>query len=178
MSDCIGEGCLLTHQDALGKVISLKGMSEQIFSLSVHIHFFGRINAHDILYEIQIAERHPGFHGVDGDTSVRTKHIIQIQFPDSLGGFLLEAFGVRSKIRIFISEQLIGDLAGQQYPDIRGLMNGLTDQVHSDACTNCCNIKGSEDGNHLRKRPDDILLRNNDLRMLTSDMVCYLFCIL
>ena len=68
-----------------------------------------------------------------GNAAIGTQDIVHIDLAYPLFRFLLEGQGVRGKIRIFVSEHLIRDLAGEQHAYIARLMNGPADQVHADA---------------------------------------------
>ena len=90
VAHCVGEGGLLTHQDVVGEIVSLKGMAEKIFSFVVDVHLLCRVHAHDVGYKIQVAEGYPGLHGVHADAPVSPEHIVHVELVDSLDRLFLE----------------------------------------------------------------------------------------
>ena len=57
-------------------------------------------------------------------------------------------------------------------------MNGLADEIHTNACPDCCYIEGSEKMYYIRKCIDYILLGNDNLLMVASYEVSHLLGIL
>ena len=120
----VGEGRLFPPQDTLGEPVSFKGFAQEIFAHAVFVQLFLRIDGHDILHKVQVAEGHPGLQGVHRDAPVRPEHIVHMQLPEPLLRLLLEGPGVGGVVGVLVAEQLIGDLPGEDHPDIRALMDG------------------------------------------------------
>ena len=118
-------------------------MAQKVFSFAISIDLLFRVNGHDILYEIQIPERHPGFQRMYRNAAVCPQNIIHMQFMQTFLRFFLERIRVGRIICIFISKEFIGNLTSQQYANICIFMDGFADQIHAHAGTNCCNIKGT-----------------------------------
>ena len=179
MSDCIGKCCFLAHQNVLRQVTqALERMAQQVFSFVVDIHLFLRRDPHYVGYEIQIAERNAGLHRVDRNATVGAKHVVHVQLAKSLLCFQLELFSVRSEVRVLVTEDLIGDLAGQEHPDIRGLANAFADQVHSHARPDRRDIEGTQGRDDLAERSQHDVLIDDDLVMVAADEVGHLFRVL
>ena len=104
MTDGVGECRFFPVQDFVRQIVALKSVTKQIFSDSVGVLLFLRIDRKNVLYEIQIAERNPCLQGLRGDAPVGTQDIVFMQFPDPFFGFLLEFLGGRGKIGVFIAE--------------------------------------------------------------------------
>ena len=98
-----------------------------------------------------------------------------MDFVDPLYGFLLEFFRGGGEIRIFVAEQLIGDLAGQEHPDVGGLMDGLADQVHADGGPDGGDVVGAKGLDDLREGMENLLFCDDDLRVIASDVVSHFF---
>lgn len=120
-----GKRGLFPVEDATGQIVPLKGAAKQVFPLSVLVQLPLRIDAHHILHKVQVAEGHAGLQGVDGDTAVGPEHIVHVQLPDTFDRFPLELRRRRGKVGVFIAEQLVADLTGQQDPNIRLLVVAL-----------------------------------------------------
>ncbi len=56
-------------------------------------------------------------------------------------------------------------------------MNGFTDKIHSDTCSNRGNIKGAKKLYDAAERIQHILFRDNDFCMVASYIIRHLFCI-
>ena len=89
------------------QIIALKGMAKQIFALVIFIKLLFRVNGHDISDKIQISERNSCFHGMNRNTAIGTQNIIHIKLTQTLLSLLLERLRRRSKIGIFITENLV-----------------------------------------------------------------------
>ena len=107
MADGVGKRGLLAVEDVMREIIALERMTEQVFALAVDVHFLRRVDGEDIADEVEIPERDARLERVDGDAAVGAEHVIHVQLADTLFRFLLEFFGGRGKIGVFIAEQLI-----------------------------------------------------------------------
>ena len=174
MSDRIGKCCFLTHQDVLRQVTqAFERMTQEVFPFVVDVHLLFRRDAHHIGYEIQIAEGNSCFHRVDRYAAVGAKYIVHVQFPQPLLGFLLELFRIRCEVGVLVTEDLIGDLTGQQHPDVRRLTDRLTDQVHTHARADRRDIEGTQRRDDFPQRSQHDVLVDDDLVMVASDVVSH-----
>ena len=172
MPNRVGESGLFPPEDFIGEIAqTLKGMAEQVFALSVYVAFHGGIDGHNVVHKIQIAEGDSGLQRIDTDTAVRPKHIVHMQFPQPLPGFLLEGLGGGGKIGVLVAEQLIGNLSGEEDPDRRGFVDGLANQIHSDAGPNGGDIEGSQQFHNRLQCVEYIFLGDYDLRVNTVDII-------
>ena len=170
----IGECRLFPHENILGQVVPLEGMAQQILALAVVGALHLRVQSHHILHKVQISEGHPGFQGVDADAAVCPEHIVHMELPDPLLRFLLEFLGGGGEVRIFVAEQLIGDFAGEQHPQIRMLMDILTHQIHTDGGPDGGDVVGAQQRHHLGQGFQNVLLGDDDLRMVRADVIRHL----
>ena len=92
---------------------------------------------------------------------------------DPLLRLFLKLLCVRSKICVFIPENLIRDLTCQYYTDVRLLMDCLTDQIHSDGSSDRRDIVSSKRLDNRFKCPDNIFFRDDDLVVVGVDIVCH-----
>ena len=152
--------------------VFFKCPAQQIFPFVVGVHFFRRINGHHIGGEVQVAEGHPGLHGVDADAAVRAEHIVHVQFFYPFHGFFLEFLRGRGEIRIFITEQLIRDLSGQQDADVRRLVDRFAEQIHAHGGTDGGDVIGAERFDDFRQGFDHLLPGDEDFRVLAADIFC------
>ena len=179
VTDGVGEGGLLTHEDVLRQeMIGLKCVAKEILALMVVVQLLLRIDVHHVVDEVNVSERYACLEGVYADAAVRTKYIVHVQLVDTLLGFLLEFLGARCEIGVLVAEELIGDLAGQEYTDVRLLVDRLAAEIHADGSTDGGDIIGSEGGDDLPKGGQDILTGHDDLVMVCADVVGDLTCIL
>ena len=153
-------------------------MAKQILTLVILIQLPFGVNCHNILHKVQIAKGHSGFQRIDTDAAVSPEHIVHMQLADPLLCFKLERFGRRRKICVFIAEQLIGDLAGKEHPDIGVFMDVLTDQIHTDAGPYGGNIKGSQQLYNGFQSGKYIFPGDDDLSVITSNVIRHLLCVL
>ena len=156
------------------KPVALKGVAQQILALAVDVALLGRVDGHDILHEVQIAERHAGLETVDGNAAVSTQDIVHMQLPNTLLGFRLEGFRGGGKVGVLVSEQLIGDLTGEQNPNVGGLVDGLADQVHPHTGTDGSDVIGAQQLHHVLQSGQDVLLGDDDLGVVAADVVGHL----
>ena len=147
----------------------LKGMAQQVFSHVVGVHLHGRINGHDIFYKVQVAEGHPGLQGVDGDAAVRPQDVVHINLVHPLFGLGLKAPGVGGEVGVFIAEELVADLPGEDHPDIRPLMDGLAAQVHAHAGPDGGDVPGAQQRDEPIQGIQHILPGHDDLRVVRAD---------
>ena len=170
---------LLSPQYILREIIQpLKCVAEQVLALSISVELDFRVEAHHVFDKIQVPERDACFQRVDRDAAVSTEHVVHVNLPDPLGRFLLEGFRRGRKIRVLVAEQLVGNLPGENDPDIRGLVNSLADQIHAHACTDRRYIVGSEKLNKCFQSRYDLVRRHIDLRVVRADEIGDLPCIL
>ena len=145
----VGKGRLLPPQDFLRQdPILRKRLAQEIFALAVDVHLLFRIDRHHIFHKIQIPERHPSLQGVDGDAPVRPEHVVHMELPHPLFRFLLERFRAGGKVCIFVAEQLVRHLSGEQHPHIRLLVDGPAHQIHPDAGPDRGDIIGAQQMDH------------------------------
>ena len=178
VADRIGKRSLFAVKDALRQIVSLEGMAEQVFAFAVLVQLHLRVNAHHILHKIQITERHSCFQGVDGDTAVSPKHIVHMQLPDALDGFLLELLRRRGKVGVLIAEQLVADLARQQNTNIGLFVDGLADQIHTHAGADGGDVVGAQQCDHGFKGRDHFFRGHINFRVFTADVVRHFLCVL
>ena len=175
MSHGIRESRLLPPENIVRQqVVLFKGVAQKVFSHIVGVDLHSRIDAHDILHEIQITEGHPGLDGVGGNAAVRPEHIVHIQLVHPLRRLLLESFRRGGEVRVLIAKQLIGNFTGHQHPDIRFLMNGLAAKVHSHAGPDGGDVIGPQKGDDLLQGVQHLLPGHEHLGMLRADIVGYL----
>ena len=158
----------------MGQIIPFKCVTQQIFSLAVAVDLPLGVEIHDIFHEVQVAERHSGFQTVDADAAVSPEHIVHMQLPNPLLCLLLESFRAGSEIGVFISKQLIGNLAGEQHPQIRMLVDVLAHQIHTNGSTDGGNIIGSQQRHHVRQCCQHILLGDNHLGVVSPQVIRHL----
>ncbi len=172
MSDRVRERGLFSHQKVTGQPFAvLKSVPQQILALAVDIHFDGRIESHYIGDKIQIAEWHARLHGMNGNTPVGAEYVIHVQLTHPFFRFRLKLRRRRSKIRVLVSEQLVGHLAGEQHPHIGMLMDVLAAQVHPHAGADRRNVVRSQRGDDLRKIADHVVSRDDDGRVIRAEIV-------
>ena len=157
--------------------LPLKGVAQEIFSLAVPVYLHLRGKVHHILYKIKIAEWHPCFQGIDRDASIRPKHIVHMQLPDSFLRLLLERLGGGCEVSVFVPEQLVGNFPGKEDSDVRPLVDGLADQIHPHAGTDGGDVVGSENLDDLFQRTDDLIGGHVNLGMVGSEEIRHLPCV-
>ncbi len=167
----VGKGGLFPPQDLIGQPVPLKGPAEQILPLAVGVYLFRGVNAHDVADKVQIPKGNPGLQTVHRNAAVCPEHIVHKQLPEPLLGFPLERLRVRGEVRVLIAEQLIGDFAGQQHPDIRLLVDGLADQIHPHGGPDGGDVKGAQQGHHLLQAAEDDFPVDNDLRVVGVEVI-------
>ena len=98
-----------------------------------------------------------------------------MKLPDPLFRLLLKFLRAGGKVRIFVAEQLVGNLTGEKYPKIRMLMDIFANQIHADRCADRRDVIGAQQLHHMREGLQHILFRDNDLGMIGTDIVCHFF---
>ena len=172
MAHRVGEGRLLSPQNVLGQDMVIgKGLAEQIFAHVVVVHFQLGVNAHHIAHKVQIAERHSRLDGVYGDAAVGPEHIVHVKLVDPLLGLVLERLGAGSEVGVLVAEQLVGNLAGQQHPDVGLLVDGLAAQIHAHAGPDGGDVPGAQHGDDLLQGVQHLLAGHKDLRVVGTDVV-------
>ena len=146
----VREGGLFAPQDLRRQPVALKGLAQQVLALAVAVQLLFRVDGHDVAHKVQVAKGHPRLDAVGGDAAVCPQHIVHIQLADALLALLLEGVGGGGVVGVFVAEQLVRDLAGQQHTHIGLLVNGLAQQVHAHA--------GADGGDiPCAQQPDDFL---------------------
>ena len=126
---------------------------------------------HDVADKVEVAEGNAGFQRVYRDAAVGPQHVVHVQLIDPLFALRLEGFRRRGEIRILVAEELVGNLAGQQNPDVGVLVNGPAAEIHAETGADGGDVPGAE-------QPDDFLQCSQNLfpghmkrGMLRSDVV-------
>ena len=57
-------------------------------------------------------------------------------------------------------------------------MDVLADQIHTDTGPDRCNIESAQQLDHRLQRSQHIFLGDDDLGVVTADVICHLFCVL
>ena len=135
MSHGVREGRLFTEENVVGKIVPLKGVTKEVFALAVNVHLLLGVDRHDIFNKIKVSEGHSGLKRVDRNAAVGSQHVIHMKLSYALFRLLLEFFGGRGEIGVFISEKLVGNFSGEQNPDVGVLMYPFAEQIHSHAGT-------------------------------------------
>ena len=174
VADRVAEGRLLAHENVVRQPVALKGVAQQVLALAIDVALFGRVDGHDILHEVQIAERHAGLKAVDGDAAVGAQDIVHMQLADALGGFLLKCLRAGREVGVLVAEELIGDLAREQHAQVGLLVDGLADKVHADARADGRDVIGAEQRHDLRERLDHVLGRDDDLGVVGVQILRHL----
>ena len=175
MAHRVGESRFLPPENLRGQVASIfKGVAQQVLALAVAVHLQIRVQRHDVGDKVQIPKGHPGLQGVDGDAPVRPEHVVHVQLPQALLGFLLESQGAGGEVRVLVAEQLVGNLPGQQHPDVRLLVDGLAHQVHSQAGPDGGDVIGAQQLDDLLQRCEDVFRRHVHLGVVAADVVRHL----
>ena len=97
-----------------------------------------------------------------------------MQLPDTLLRLFLELLRRGGEVGVLVTEQLVGDLAGQQHPNVGVLMNPLAQQIHAHAGPDSGDIKGAQQVNHILQRIQHQLPGHDHLGVVTADVVCHL----
>ena len=172
MTHGVGEGGLLAPEDVVRQqVVLFKGVAQEVFAHVVGVDLHGRVDAHDVLHKIQVAEGHPGFQRVGGDAAVRPEHIVHIQLIHPLLGLLLESLGRGGEVGVLVAEELVTDLAGQQHPDVGLLVDGLAAEVHAHAGPDGGDVIGPQQGDDFLQGVQHLLAGHVHLGMVGADVV-------
>ena len=172
VTDGVGEGGLLPPEDILGQdAVGGERLAQQVLAHVVAVDLELGINAHDVLDEIEVAERHACLDGVDRDAAVGAEHVVHIQLVHALFRLLLEGLGRGREVRVLVAEELVGDLACHKHAHVGLLVDGLAAQVHAHARADGGDVVSAEHGNDLFERGEHLLARHDDLGVLGADEV-------
>ena len=152
-------------------------MPQQIFADAVPVELFFRIDAHHVIDKGQVPEGNPRFERICADAPVRPEHIIHMDLTDPLARFLLESSGIRGKVGIFVSEQLVRDLTGQEDFDIRVLADPAADQVHAHGSPDGGDVVSSQRMDDFLQGAQDILRRDDHLMVIAVDVISHFPCV-
>ena len=97
-----------------------------------------------------------------------------MQLPDALDGFLLEFLRGGGEVGVFVAEQLVADLAGQQDADVGLLVDGLADQIHAHAGADGGDVIGAQQLDHRLQRGAYLIRRHIHLGVVAADIVGHL----
>ena len=169
----IGKSGLLPPEDLIGQdPVFLERMAKKVFAHAIPIELQFRVNPHYILHKIQIAEWHTGFQGVYGDAAVSPQHIIHVQLVDPLLALQLEGLRRWGEVGVFVPEQFVGNLPGQQNTDVRVLVDCPAAQIHAQACPNGRNIPGAEQPDNLVECVKHFFPAHMKCSVFCPDVVC------
>ena len=172
MADRIGESRLLAHEDFIGdQIVLLEGMAQQVFADAVGVHLLFGIDGHAIGQKIQVSEGNAGLQGVDADAAVGAQNVVHVDLPDPLLRLLLKSIRIGGKICIFVAEDLIGDLAGQDDTDVGVFMDPLADQIHADRGADSRDVPGSQGVDDRLQSSDDIVSGHDHFVVVAADIV-------
>ena len=166
----IREGGLLAPQDLRRQPVALKGLAQQVLALAVAVQLLFRVDGHDVAHKIQIPKGHAGLDAVGGNAAVGPQDVVHVQLPDALLAFLLEGVGGGGVVGVLVAEQLIGDLTGQQHPDVGLLVDGLAQQVHAHAGADGGDVPGAQQADDLFQTVDDHVPVDDDLVVLAAQI--------
>ena len=134
------------------------------------VALFFRVNGHDIADKVQVPEGHPGLQRVHGDAAVRPQHVVAVELPDPLFRLLLELCRGGGEVRVLVAEELVGDLSGQQHPDVGGLMDGPAHQIHADTGPDGGDVIGPQQGHHRLQSVQNILPGDDHLGVAGAEI--------
>ena len=175
MTHRIGEGGFFTPENLIGQVGQpLKGMAQQVLALAVGVQLHLRVNGHDVFDKVQISKGDSCLQRVDADAAVGTEHVVHMKLPNALLCLFLKAFRIRREVGVLVAKQLVGDLAGEQHPDIGVFMDIFAHQIHADAGPDGGDVVGTQQLHHGFQRLQHILFVADDLRMVAADEACHL----
>ena len=178
VTDRVGERRLFAVQNVVRQIVAFKRMTKQVLALAVFVQLQLRVHAHDVLDEIEVAERHARFERVDADAAVGAQHIIHVQLPDAFFRLLLELLGAEREVGVLVAEQLVGNLAGQNHAQVGVLVNPLAKKIHAHARADGRNIIRAQHADDLFQRIEHLLLCHVDLGVVAADVVCHLLGVL
>ena len=171
MSDGVRESRLFAVKDVLGEVIALKSAAQEIFSLVISVELQGGIDRHHVLHEVEVAEGHARFEGIHADATVGAENVVQIELAHALHGFLLEGFRRGGEIGVFIAEELVADLAGEEHADVGLFVDRLADEIHPDARADGRDVEGAKEVDDGLERRENVLFGNDDFGVIAADIV-------
>ena len=97
-----------------------------------------------------------------------------MQLADTLGRLLLKCRRAWREVRILVAEELVRDLAREQYTQVGLLMDGLADEVHADARADGRDVIRAEQCHDLRQRLNHILARDDNLGVVGVQILRHL----
>ena len=172
MSHRVGKGGLFPPEDLPGQIPQpLKGVAQQVLALAVAVDLHRRVQAHHIPHEVQIPEGNSRLQRVDGDAPVCPQHVVHVQLPDALFRLLLERLRRRGKVGVLIPEQLVGDLPGEEHPDIRLPVDRFAHKIHPHARPDGGYIEGAQQVDHLFQCLEHLPAGHIHLRVIRADIV-------
>ena len=179
MADRVAERGLFAPQNFIGQPSALlERLAQEIFALSGAVAFLLRVDAHDVIHERKVAERHARFDAVVGDAAVGPQHIICVQLAHALLALLLKRLGRGGKVGVLVAEQLVGHFARQKHAHVGVLTDGLAQKIHAHACAHGGDVVCAEDGDDLLQSAAHLLRRHVEFRVLRAQILCRLACIL
>ena len=108
---------------------------------------------------------------MDADTAVCAQDVVHVDLADPLLRFFLKSCCVRGKVRIFITEDLIGDLTGQDDTDVSVFMDPFADQIHADRRADGRDVPCSQCVDDRLQGGDHIVPRHDHFVVVTADIV-------
>ena len=161
----------------MGENVSVECLAQNILAAAVRVHLELRIYTHDVTHEIEIAERHACFERIYGNASVRTQNVVHMQLAYALYRFCLKSFGRGREVRVFVSEQFVGNFAGQKHLDVGRFAYFLADKVHSHARADSRYVKRPERFYDRLETVEHFLSRHEYFGVIASDIVRDLSCV-
>ena len=108
---------------------------------------------------------------MDADAAVRAQDIVHVDLADPLLRFFLKSSCAWCEVRIFIAENLIGNLAGQDDTDVCVFMDPFADQIHADRGAYCRDVPGTEGVDNGLQSCDDIVPRHDHFVVVAPDII-------
>ena len=106
-------------------------MAQKELTLVIPVHLDLRVKSHNVPDKIKIAERNPCLKRVYRNAAVCAQNVIHIKLMNALLRLLLEFLGRGSKVRVFIAEQLIGNLTRENNSQIGVFVDIFADEIHA-----------------------------------------------
>ena len=92
-----------------------------------------------------------------------------MELPHPLFRFFLEGLGRGGEVRVLVAEELVGNLPGEEHPDVRVLVNGLAHQIHADAGPDGGDVVGAQQGHHPGQGLEHVLPGDHHLVVVGPD---------